>query len=234
MKILKGVRALLFDVFGTLVDWRQGIARQVAPFLVQHGASETNPLSFADAWRRRYSPALEEVRSGRRPFTRLDILHRENLESTLLEFGINPSRVPGSELEELNLAWHRLDPWPDVVVGLTRLRTGYIIAPFSNGNLILLIDLAKRAGMPWDAILGAEVVQAYKPTPAAYLRTMEILGMSPHEVCLVAAHNNDLDAARKCGLRTVFVPRPSEDLHPEQQWDAAVKNLEELAVLLDL
>ncbi|MDB5408072.1 MAG: haloacid dehalogenase [Rhodospirillales bacterium] len=233
---LLGVRAVVFDVFGTVVDWRGGVAREAASFLARHGAAGADPGGFADAWRRRYSPAMEEVRSGRRPFTRLDVLHRENLEELLPEFDIDPGRVSAAELDELTLAWHRLDPWPDVLDGLARLKTRYIIAPLSNGNIILMLDMAKRAGLPWDAILGAEVVQAYKPTPEAYLRTVDILAMRPEEVCLVAAHNGDLAAARRCGLRTGFVPRPTEhgvgqttDLHAEQHWDVVAEEFGALA-----
>lgn len=223
---LHDVRALIFDVFGTVVDWRSGVMREAAPFLARHGSPAADPAAFADAWRSRYSPAMEEVRSGRRPFVRLDVLHRENLEAVLPEFGIDPARVPEAELAELNLAWHRLDPWPDVVAGLTRLKARRIIAPHSNGNIILMIDIARRAGLPWDAILGAEVVGAYKPSPESYLRTAEILALGPEEICMVAAHNDDLVAARRCGMRTAFVVRPSEhgpeqagDLAPEQDWD---------------
>ncbi|SHI61955.1 2-haloacid dehalogenase [Roseomonas rosea] len=237
---LEGVRALVFDVFGTVVDWRSGVAREAAPFLARHG-SAADPAAFADAWRRRYQPAMEEVRSGRRPFTRLDVLHRENLEAVLPDAGIDPARVPPAELDALNLAWHRLDPWPDAVAGLTRLKARYIIAPLSNGNIILMTDMAKRAGLPWDAILGAEVARAYKPAPEAYLRTAEILAMRPEEVCLVAAHNGDLAAARRCGLRTAFVPRPTEhgpeqrtDLSPDQEWDLVATDFVELAARLGL
>ena len=238
---LNGVRALLFDVFGTVVDWRSGVAREAAPFLRRHGAESVDPLAFADAWRGGYQPAMEQVRSGRRPFTRLDVLHRENLEAILPEFGIDPASVPASELDELNLAWHRLDPWPDVVAGLTRLKTSFIIAPLSNGNIALMLDMAKRAGLPWDAILGAEVVQAYKPMPEAYLRTADILAMRPEQICLVAAHNGDLAAARKCGLRTAFIPRPAEhgpnqttDLRPEQEWDVVAADFGALAEKLGI
>ncbi len=233
------IRAVVFDVFGTVVDWRSGVARDAAPFLARHGKSDVSPTSFADAWRERYQPAMEEVRTGRRPFTRLDVLHRENLEAILKDFGIDTAAVPAAELDALNLAWHRLDPWPDVVAGLARLKAGYIIAPLSNGNIILMIDIAKRAGLGWDAILGAEVVRAYKPMPEAYLRTVEVLAMRPEQVCLVAAHNGDLAAARKCGLRTAFVPRPTEhgpgqttDLRPEQDWDVVAGNFGELATAL--
>ena len=233
---LNGVRALLFDVFGTVVDWRSGVAREATPFLRRRGAESVDPLAFADAWRASYQPAMEQVRSGRRRFTRLDVLHRENLEAILPDFGIDPATVPASELNELNLAWHRLDPWPDAVAGLTRLKTSFIIATLSNGNIALMLDMAKRAGLPWDAILGAEVVQAYKPMPEAYLRTADILAMRPEQICLVAAHNGDLAAARKCGLRTAFIPRPAEhgpnqttDLRPDQEWDVVAADFGALA-----
>jgi 2-haloacid dehalogenase len=229
------VQALVFDVFGTVVDWRAGIAREAAEFLARH-APDTNPLAFADAWRRRYSPAMEEVRSGRRLFTRLDILHRENLTAILPEFGISPMNVSASDLDDLNFAWHRLDPWPDSVPGLLRLKQRFIIAPLSNGNIRLMLDMGKRASLPWDAILGAEVAQAYKPAPEAYLRTAEILMVPPEQVCLVAAHNGDLAAARRCGLRTAFVPRPTEhgstqttDLSPTQDWDVIAVDFLDLA-----
>jgi 2-haloacid dehalogenase len=225
------LRALVFDVFGTVVDWRGGVAREARPFLDRF-APDADPFAFADAWRRRYSPAMEEVRSGRRPFVRLDVLHRENLEAVLPEFGIEAAAVPAAALDELNLAWHRLDPWPDSVPALERLRRRFVVAPLSNGNIALMIDLARRAGLPWDAILGAEVSQAYKPSPQAYLRTLDALMMRPAEVCMVAAHNGDLAAARACGLRTAFVRRPAEhgpgqvsDLEPEQDWDVVADDL---------
>ena len=235
------VRALVFDVFGTVVDWRGGVAREAAPFLARHGAGRVDPGLFADAWRLRYQPAMEEVRSGRRPYTRLDVLHRENLEAILPDFGIEPGRVPPAELDELTLAWHRLDPWPDVVAGLRRLKADHIIAPLSNGNIVLMLDIAKRAGLPWDAILGAEVSQAYKPSPEAYLRTAAVLALEPSRMCMVAAHNSDLAAARACGFRTAFVPRPMEhgpdqrgDLRAEGPWDVIAEDFIALAVALGL
>jgi 2-haloacid dehalogenase len=237
---LSKVRALLFDVFGTVVDWRSGVAREAAPFLRRHSANSVDPSAFAEAWRAGYQPAMEEVRSGRRPFTRLDVLHRENLEAILPQFAINPGKVSAAELDELNLAWHRLDPWPDVVAGLERLKSSFIIAPLSNGNIALMLDLSKRVGLPWDAILGAEVVRAYKPAPEAYLRTAEVLAMRPDAICLVACHNGDLAAARSCGLQTAFIPRPTEhgpkqttDLSHEQEWDVVAADFVELSETFD-
>ena len=232
---MQEVRALLFDVFGTVVDWRSGIARDAAPILARHGIAMPAD-AFADAWRARYQSAMEAVRTGRRPFTRLDTLHRENLDVVLRDAGADPSRWSKEELEDLNRAWHRLDPWPDTIAGLTRLKTRFIIAPLSNGNLALLLNMAKRAGLPWDAILGAEVAQAYKPQPEAYLRTADILALAPSQCMLVAAHNGDLAAARRCGFRTAFVARPTEhgpgqttDLTPADAWDVVASDFLNLA-----
>jgi 2-haloacid dehalogenase len=236
MSALPGVKALVFDVFGTVVDWRSGIARDATAFLARHGRSDVDPPAFADAWRRRYQPAMEEVRTGRRPFTRLDVLHRENLDGVLRDHGIDPAGIAAAELDWLNRAWHRLDPWPDTIPGLIRLKARHFIAPLSNGNILLLANMAKRAGMPWDAILGAEVARAYKPQPEAYLRTAEVLGLAPGEVALVAAHNGDLAAARKAGLKTAFVLRPTEhgpaqttDTRAEAEWEAIASSFEDLA-----
>ncbi len=235
--MMDGVRALVFDVFGTVVDWRGGVAREAAPFLARH-APGTDPAGFADAWRKQYQPAMDEVRTGKRPFTRLDVLHRENLAAILPQFGI--ADVPEAELDALNLAWHKLDPWPDSVDGLIRMKQRRIIAPLSNGNIILMIDMAKRAGLPWDVILGAEVAQAYKPRPEAYLRTAEILALRPEQVCLVAAHNSDLAAARRAGFKTAFVARPTEhgpgqttDLIAEQEWELVADDFVQLARKLE-
>ncbi len=238
--MLEGVRALLFDVFGTVVDWRSGVAREAAAFLLAHGGDPAQGPTFADAWRARYAPVMEDVRRGRRPFVRLDVLHRENLLAILPDFGLAHGSVPDAALDALNLAWHRLDPWPDSVQGLTRLRTRFIIAPLSNGNVVLMLNMAKRAGLPWDAILGAELVQAYKPMPEAYLRTAALLAMRPGELCMVAAHRGDLEAAASCGLRTCFVPRPLEHgampgraETPPVGCDLVVGDLIELAVVAE-
>jgi 2-haloacid dehalogenase len=207
---LPNVQALVFDIFGTVVDWREGVAREAAPFLARRQAEPAQAHAFADAWRQRYVPSMAAVRAGHRPFVRLDVLHRENLLAILPEFGIDPAAVPAPEIDALNLAWHRLDPWPDVTAGLARLRRRYILAPLSNGNIRLMIDLARHGGLVWDAILGAELAQAYKPAPEAYLRTADALALPPSQVCLVAAHPSDLAAARACGFATCFVPRPLE------------------------
>ena len=230
---MTAVKALVFDVFGTVVDWRSGVARALKPFLVAHGRPEMDPFALADAWRKQYQPAMEEVRSGRREFTRLDVLHRENLEKVIKAAGIEAAPA---DLDALNLAWHALDPWPDVLLGLYRLKRKFFLAPLSNGNILLLANMAKRAGLPWDAILGAEPARAYKPDPRAYLNTAEILGIQPHELCLVAAHNGDLRAARKAGLATAFIPRPTEhgpgqtiDLVAEDPWDWVAADFQDLA-----
>jgi len=232
------IKALLFDVFGTVVDWRSGVARDAGQFLSRH-ALTIDPLEFADAWRREYTPAMEEIRHGRRPFVRLDVLHQENLAKAMAAYGIDTSSMHDDELDELNHAWHRLDPWPDSVEGLLRLKRRFMIAPLSNGNIRLMVDMAKRAALPWDAILGAEVVRAYKPSPQVYSDTVEILGLEPAEVCMVAAHNGDLAAARKCGLKTAFVVRPTEhgpdqrsDLRAEQAWDFVATDMNDLATKL--
>ncbi len=223
------MKALLFDVFGTVVDWRTSIAREVRT----RCGPDVDSYSFADRWRSLYQPAMEEVRSGRRPFTRLDVLHLESLRVVLSEFDI---QLADDITTALNQAWHRLDPWPDSVSGLTRLRDRFIVAPLSNGNISLLLDMAKNAGLPWDAILGAEPVRAYKPTPDAYLRTADILGLEPHECMMVAAHNSDLVAAADCGFATAFVARPLEhgpgqtaDLVAESDWTYSVDSIESLA-----
>ena len=210
MSALPGVKALVFDVFGTVVDWRNGVARDARSFLARHGRGEIDPHAFADAWRRRYQPAMEEVRSGRRPFTRLDVLHRENLDGVLRDHGIDPGGIAAEELDWLNRAWHRLDPWPDTIPGLIRLRARHFLAPLSNGNILLLANMAKRAGLPWDCILSAELARRYKPAPEVYRLTPDLLGVAPSDVMMVAAHPGDLDAAAREGLRTAYVHRPLE------------------------
>jgi 2-haloacid dehalogenase len=230
---LDEVAALTFDVFGTVVDWRGSIARELRGWFGRRGI-ERDWDAVADRWRALYQPAMEEVRRGRRPWTRLDDLHRDNLRVVLDEFGLAGLNEP--EIEHLNRAWHRLDPWPDAVDGLTRLKRRFILATLSNGNVALLVDMARRAGLPWDAILGAEVARAYKPMPEAYLRTSDLLGLEPNRCMMVAAHNDDLQAAGALGFRTAFVARPTEhgpkqtrDLCAEHAFDVVASDFLDLA-----
>src|SRR5580704_9574722 len=201
------IKALTFDVFGTVVDWRNGVAREAESVLAPKGHA-LDWGGFADGWRARYVPAMAKVSRGERPFVILDELHRENLVGLLAEREI--TGLSDAEVDELNLAWHRLDPWPDVVEGLARLKRRFILATLSNGNVRLMVDMAKRAGLPWDAILGAEVARAYKPQPEAYDSAARMLALSPAECLMVAAHASDLAAAAERGFRTAYVHRPLE------------------------
>jgi len=201
------VKALLFDVFGTLVDWRQGIARDAEKWLSPLG-HKADWKSFADAWRGEYQAGMEEVRSGRMPFSKLDVIHRRNLDRILP--GFNIKGVAENTLAGLNLAWHRLDAWPDVTAALIRLKKKYLLAPVSNGNISLMVDLARKNGFPWDAILGAEVAGDYKPKPIVYLKSCEAFDLPPAECMMIAAHSADLAAAAACGLRTGHIARPDE------------------------
>jgi 2-haloacid dehalogenase len=212
------IRACLFDVFGTVVDWRTSVSRDLADFAQRKGIGGVDWLEFAVEWRKLYQPSMDEVRSGRRAFTILDVLHRESLDKLIARYGIKG--LSEDELEHVNRVWHRLEPWPDAVAGLERLKGKFIIAPCSNGNIALMVNLAKRAGLPWDCILGAETARAYKPMPEAYLVSCRQLGLAPARVLMVAAHNNDLKAAKAQGLNTAFVPRPGEH-GPGQATDLA-------------
>ncbi len=198
------LRALIFDVFGTLVDWRSGVARDVRTHL-RIGADEADAL--ADAWREEYQPAMEDVRAGRIAFCKLDALHRRNLDIVLDRFGHEadePTR------RNLTLAWHRLDAWPDVTPALARLRERFLLAPCSNGNISLMADLARRNGWHWDAILGAEHARDYKPKLEVYRAAADAFDCAAHEVLMVAAHSSDLEAAARAGLATAFIARPDE------------------------
>jgi 2-haloacid dehalogenase len=212
------IRACLFDVFGTVVDWRTSVSRDLARFAKKKGISDVDWLEFAVEWRKLYQPSMEEVRSGRRAFTILDVLHRESLEKLIARNGIK--ELSAADIDYMNRAWHRLDPWPDAVGGLKRLKSKFIIAPCSNGNIALMVNMAKRAGLPWDCILGAETARAYKPMPDAYLNSCRQLGLAPAAVMMVAAHNNDLKAAKAQGMKTAFVARPTEH-GPGQTTDLA-------------
>lgn len=220
---LGDVKALLFDVFGTVVDWRSSIIDDLSQWGRARGIA-ADWTQFTDEWRGLYQPTMEEVRSGRRPWTILDVLHRESLETLLRKHGI--AGLSEADKQHLNAAWHRLRPWPDSVGGLARLKTRFIIGPLSNGNIGLLTRMAKHAGLPWDVILGAEAARAYKPLPEAYQRSADLLNLAPAEVMLVAAHNGDLAAAATQGLRTAFVARPTEygphqkeDFKADRAWD---------------
>ena len=236
MADLDSVQALTFDVFGTVVDWRRSIIRE-GETLGRAKGFTVDWAKFADTWRGLYQPMLSRVRNGELPWTKLDTLHRMSLDRLLVDFGI--AGLSEAEIDHLNRAWHRLDPWPDAVEGLTRLRRRFILATCSNGNVAMMVDMAKRAGLPWDAILGAETARHYKPQPEAYLITAELLGLRPEQCMMVAAHNGDLAAAAGCRLRTAFVPRPEEhgpgqstDLSPKRDYDAVAKDFVDLAVKL--
>lgn len=229
------VRAVLFDTFGTVVDWRTGVARQAAAFAAERG-HKLDAEAFADDWRALYQPAMEAIRTGTRDFATLDTLHRENLDQVLRRHGFDPEQLGAEALEDLNKSWHRLPPWPDSVEGLAAIRRRYIVGPLSNGNTSLLLDMARDADLPWDVIIGSDMTRTYKPLTQAYLRTAEFLDLHPGEVMLAAAHNNDLHAAREAGLATAFIARPTEygpdqtaDLAPEGDWDLVASSIPELA-----
>jgi 2-haloacid dehalogenase len=227
------VKALVFDTFGTVVDWRSSVAQEVEQLARRKGL-RVDAAKFADAWRAGYGPSMNRVRTGELPWTRLDDLHRMMLDRLLVEFGI--SGLTETEIDALNRAWHRLRPWPDAVSGLTRLRKRFIIAPLSNGNISLMTDLAKHAGLPWDCILGAELVRHYKPDREVYQSAADLLDLKVGDVMMVAAHLGDLRAAKGVGLRTAFVARPLElgpdgkpDLQPDASVDLAARDFNDLA-----
>ena len=227
------IKALTFDVFGTVVDWRTSIAREAREVGRSVGV-EANWDAFADDWRRLYQPSMAAVVEGRRPWTKLDVLHRESLETVLATFAV--AGLSDDEKEHLNRAWHRLDAWPDAVPGLTRLKRRYVLATLSNGNVAMMVHIAKRAGLPWDAILGAEPARHYKADTECYLITADYLGLEPSHILMVAAHNGDLIRAAKLGFRTAFVPRPTEhgagqttNLAPEQDYNVVARDFTDLA-----
>jgi 2-haloacid dehalogenase len=196
------VRALVFDVFGTVVDWRSSVAAEVRAL-----GWPVEPAAFADAWRAGYAPAMQAVRDGRLPWMHIDALHRRILDALLAERGLAP---PEAEVAELNRVWHRLAPWPDSVAGLQRLKAQFPVCTLSNGNVSLLLDMARHAGLPWDTIFSAELFGHYKPDPEVYLGAARLLDLPPAQVLMVAAHPSDLRAAAACGLKTAYVPRPLE------------------------
>ena len=229
---IAGVRALFFDVFGTLVDWRTSVAREAERTLKPLGYN-LDWTAFADAWRGEYQPGMEEVRAGRIPFSKLDVLHRRNLERFLPRFGV--AKLSDEILRELTLSWHRLDAWPEVPSALARLKRKFLIAPVSNGNISLMVDLARRNDFPWDAVLGAEVAGDYKPKPQVYLAACAAFDLAPAQCMMVAAHSGDLEAAAACGLRTGHVARPDEhgpntgERAPTVAVDVAGRDLNEVA-----
>jgi 2-haloacid dehalogenase len=230
-------KALIFDVFGTCVDWRGSIIEEGRALDARWG-TVIDWAALADAWRGRYQPALDEVRSGRRPWTILDVLHRESLDALAPAFGLD--KLDEAQRDHLNRVWHRLNPWPDTVAGLTRLKRRFILGPLSNGNFALLTNMAKHAGLPWDVNLSCELYRAYKPMRESYLGAAGLLGLPPAEVMLVAAHYSDLQAARGCGLLTAYVHRPREfgdkppnDLPRDPKVDLVVNDFEELASRLN-
>ncbi len=230
-----GVRALAFDVFGTVVDWRSTLIREGEALGRARGV-QVDWAAFAEAWRDGYHPAMDRVRRGELPWKTMDELHRMNLEDVLDRFGVEG--LGESEKEDLNRVWHRLDPWPDAVAGLRRLRAKLTITTLSNGNVALLVNMAKRAGLPWDLVLSSELIGHYKPDPEVYLKAAGLLGLAPGEVMMVAAHKYDLRAAAEAGLRTAFVPRPLEwpnrriDLSYEDAFDVNAKDFLDLAAQL--
>jgi 2-haloacid dehalogenase len=225
-------KALLFDVFGTLVDWRTSIARDSEQVLKPLGVT-ADWLAFADAWRGEYQGAMDQVRDGHIPFCKLDVLHRRNLDLVMPRFNI--SGIAENALQYLNLAWHRLDAWPDVAPGMSRLRRRHLLAPCSNGNISLMVDLARRNGIHWDAILGSEIAGDYKPKPRVYLASCAAFDLAPGECMMVAAHSKDLQHAAACGLRTAHIARPNEhgpgkgEPAPKVPVDYAAASLEDLA-----
>ncbi len=226
------IKVLAFDVFGTVVDWHSSIAREV---LALNPAVDAD--AFALAWRAGYVPAMRRVMSGELGWTLIDDLHRIILDDILVTFGM--TSLTEAQRQHLNLAWHRLEAWPDVVAGLSRLKTKFTITTLSNGNIGLLTNMAKRAGLPWDCVLSAEVFKAYKPDPATYLGVAKVFNIAPEQVMLVAAHQDDLAAARNCGLQTAYIERPFEfgknkpkDISPNAANTYHAVNFLELAVQL--
>jgi 2-haloacid dehalogenase len=235
---LAGVKAILFDTFGSVVDWRGSLIADLSTWSAERGIA-ADWAGLVDEWRAAYAPSMDRVRKGELPWTILDDLHRASLERLVREFGIDG--LSEADLDHINRGWHRLTPWPDAVPGLTRLRRRYIIGPLSNGNVALLVNMAKAAGIPWDMVCSTELFGHYKPDPETYLGAARILGLQPGEVMMAAAHNNDLHAARRCGLRTAFWPRAAEygprqdrDFAADSEWDIVATDIEDMATRLGL
>lgn len=230
---LRRVKAIVFDTFGTVVDWRSSLVGQFEVFGRQR-AIRADWTGLVDAWRGGYEASKDKVRTGAIPWTNLDALHREALDALIASLGI--TGLTPADQDWLNRGWHRLDAWPDAVEGLSRLKRDFMIGPLSNGNVSLLVNMAKHAGLPWDMIFSTELFRRYKPHPDTYLGVGRLLGLEPGETMLAAAHNYDLRAAQRLGLRTAFIPRPHEygpgqtvDLVPEGDWDLVARDLVDLA-----
>ena len=233
---LDGIKALTFDTFGTVVDWRASIINDFRAFGRRTGIA-IDWEAFVDEWKTCYRPGMDAVRSGRWPWTTVDAIYRAKLDEILPRYGM--VGLAENDKAHLNRVWHRLNPWPDAVAGLRRLKQKYVISPLSNGDVSCLVNMARHAGLPWDVILCAEIFRHYKPDREAYLGAIELLGCRPHEVMMIAAHNYDLRAARSHGIRTGFVPRPTEygaaqttDLTAEDDWDVVARDFGELATRL--
>ncbi len=229
------VRAVLFDMFGTVVDWRGGLIADLSAWGASRGIA-ADWSGLADAWRAEYAPSMDEVRRGARPWTVLDELHRASLLRLLPRFGL--AALPESELDHVNRVWHRLPPWPDSVPGLLRLKRTRVIAPLTNGNFSLVVDVARHAGLPWDAVFASDLFGHFKPDPQTYLGACALLRLAPSEVMLAAAHASDLAAAKALGLRTAFIARPLEHgpagkPEPPGEWDLSVASIEALAEAME-
>lgn len=234
------VKVLLFDTFGTVVDWRGSVARMIERAVAAKGVETFDGDAFARAWRAGYRPGMARVKSGERPWTPIDVIHRERLDVILEEFGV-AGHFDEAERAELNLAWHRLDPWPDSVPGLLRLKQRFLIGPLSNGSTVLLASMAKRAGIPWDVVISSDVTRAYKRDAAAYLNACAALGLETRDVMMCAAHNDDLEAARSHGMRTAYINRPYEygadqthDFEATSDWDVVTDTIGGLADALEV
>ncbi len=232
----KQPKAIVFDTFGTVVDWRSSLITDLSAYGSTRGVATDWP-ALVDAWRAAYHPSMDRVRKGEMPWTTLDTLHRSSLDRLVAEFGIKG--LSEDDLVHINLGWHRLHPWPDSVPGLTRLKSRFIIGPLSNGNVALLLNMARFAGIPWDMIFGSDLFRHFKPDPETYLGVAKMLDLRPDQVMMAAAHNGDLAAARSHGLLTAFFPRPGEygphqsrDYAADQDWDIVATDIQDLAAQL--
>jgi 2-haloacid dehalogenase len=232
------IKVVLFDTFGTIVDWRSSIAREGKTFAKAKDVEGFDGDAFARAWRAGYRPGMARVTAGERPFVSIDTIYRERLDEILPQFGL--AMLDETERDHLNRAWHRLTPWPDSIPGLKRIKSKHMISPLSNGSVMLLATMAKRAGIPWDFIFSSDMHRAFKRNPAVYQNAIRLLGVEPHEIMMTAAHNDDLEAARKEGMRTAYINRPYEygadqkvDFEATSDWDIIADTVEGVADQLD-